>query len=616
MTSTAAAMSTSPEKILILAGPNPTWVKGALAQAARFPQAEITLWLLSEADISLNLQLEELPLNFKYQQYLQGAYAEDHWQATPLLLRSLTLAEAVGVSSHFLDYRILLCPDYLLLQDGDLELTVAESQSTLIEHWQGLGKEIDEALLQDLAQHVAPLWDGVEGWRARAETCAAQWLAMLPGLCETAWQGKEGAFYRMFVDMRLWQKYRSMFSYRDTINQAILTLYKQPEHWGAHLALALYKRAYRGLPAELPDWFATAWESLQSRIGRSLAIPDPVKNFTITIALITYNRLDTLRRAIEGVMAQTYSDWKLLVIDHGSTDGTPDYLNQIAAKYPSQTTLIRREENGGVGALSELYQLLLKTTDTELLILSSDDDWLLPTHLEKTVALYKAHPWLGMAAAGYAAFTPDQVLDFQYGPHYEQTCVVETQRELQRALLSGVCPQACIYRKSLLKEFVAADVLLCQPTDPYALWDFMVTTKLLSHFEVGFVNEVLAGFTVSPASAFSGRDFTYELTVLMEEVCQDYNTLFGAATYPFEIVHNYVYNVLHPMVIKHFQHHLLNAVSPEAFTAVVEQKNQGWLRFVAARNAIFAQVSRQIPSILQFNRPMAEDAAETAKDKP
>jgi glycosyltransferase involved in cell wall biosynthesis len=593
-----------PEKILILAGTNATWVKGALVQAAAFPTAEITLWFLSEADTALNLPLDELLINFKYQQYLQGAYAEKNWQAPPLEIRRLSLAQAVGVSAQFLDYRILLCPDYLTLKDGDLELTIAESQTSLIEHWQGLGKEPDEALLQALAQHKAPLWDSIEGWRARAETAAAQWLAMFPTLCEAAWNNTEGAFYRMLVDMRLWQ-HRSMFSYRDTINQAIRTLYKQPEHWGAHLALGLYKRRYRGLPSALPDWFETTWRELHRYLGRCLEIPDPVQNFQVTVALITYNRLDTLRRAVEGVISQTYSDWHLLVIDHGSNDGTAEYLKQIAAKYPNQTTLIRRPENGGVAALSELYQLLLQTTETELVILSSDDDWLLPTHLEKTVEMYKSHPWLGMAAGGYAAFTPDQVLDFQYGPHYEQSCIVETQRELQRALLSGVCPQACIYRKSLLTEFVAADVLLCKPEDRYALWDFMVTTKLLGHFEVGFVNEVLAGFTVSPASAFSGRDFTYELTVLMEEVLKDYNSLFGEASYPFEIVHNYVYNVLHPMVIKHFQHHLLNAESPEAFSAVIDQKNQGWLRFVAARTAIFDQVNRHIPSILRFNRPEA-----------
>ena len=53
----------------------------------------------------------------------------------------------------------------------------------------------------------------------------------------------------------------------------------------------------------------------------------------------TYNRADTIIRAIASVKAQSETDWELIVVDDGSTDGTADL---IAAVDP-RMVLIRQE---------------------------------------------------------------------------------------------------------------------------------------------------------------------------------------------------------------------------------------------------------------------------------
>ena len=46
----------------------------------------------------------------------------------------------------------------------------------------------------------------------------------------------------------------------------------------------------------------------------------------ISIVTPTYNRADTLGRAIDSVLRQTCPDWELIVVDDGSTDETTAVL--------------------------------------------------------------------------------------------------------------------------------------------------------------------------------------------------------------------------------------------------------------------------------------------------
>jgi glycosyltransferase involved in cell wall biosynthesis len=52
----------------------------------------------------------------------------------------------------------------------------------------------------------------------------------------------------------------------------------------------------------------------------------------VSICIPTYNRKNYLRETLESVFAQTYKDYKVIVVDDGLTDGTEQMLK--TANYP------------------------------------------------------------------------------------------------------------------------------------------------------------------------------------------------------------------------------------------------------------------------------------------
>jgi glycosyltransferase involved in cell wall biosynthesis len=67
----------------------------------------------------------------------------------------------------------------------------------------------------------------------------------------------------------------------------------------------------------------------------------------ISIVLPTYERAATLRRAVDSVLRQTYSDWELVVVDDGSTDDTAAIL---ATYEDPRVHVYCHERNRGVTA--------------------------------------------------------------------------------------------------------------------------------------------------------------------------------------------------------------------------------------------------------------------------
>lgn len=106
----------------------------------------------------------------------------------------------------------------------------------------------------------------------------------------------------------------------------------------------------------------------------------------ISVITPTYNRADFLPAAISSVLAQTYEDFELIVVDDGSSDDTRSvikpFLEDKRVKYFYQ-------ENQGQ-SFARNYALA-QSSGEFIAFLDSDDVWY-PDKLEKQLRVFSAHP--------------------------------------------------------------------------------------------------------------------------------------------------------------------------------------------------------------------------------
>jgi glycosyltransferase involved in cell wall biosynthesis len=71
---------------------------------------------------------------------------------------------------------------------------------------------------------------------------------------------------------------------------------------------------------------------------------------TVSVYIPTKDRLQSLRRAIDSVLAQTHRDIELIVVDDGSTDATAEYLLRMQLDDPRVNVIRNRQSKGAPAA--------------------------------------------------------------------------------------------------------------------------------------------------------------------------------------------------------------------------------------------------------------------------
>jgi glycosyltransferase involved in cell wall biosynthesis len=109
----------------------------------------------------------------------------------------------------------------------------------------------------------------------------------------------------------------------------------------------------------------------------------------ITVAIPTYRRLPMLRRAVQSVFAQTFSDWEMVISDDEALPGESwEFLEALAAS----DQRVRPVRNGSPHGACSAHNTALKAARGEWIKILHDDDVLKPKCLEVLAHVVRERP--------------------------------------------------------------------------------------------------------------------------------------------------------------------------------------------------------------------------------
>ncbi|MDZ7379554.1 MAG: glycosyltransferase [candidate division KSB1 bacterium] len=115
----------------------------------------------------------------------------------------------------------------------------------------------------------------------------------------------------------------------------------------------------------------------------------------VDIILCTFNRAHLIMRAVSSVQAQSYSHWRLLVVDDGSTDTTASLIKELQAQDSRVEYLwlphggLARARNAGIAHSSAPF----------ITFIDADDEYT-PEHVAVRVAYFGEHPEIDLVHGG------------------------------------------------------------------------------------------------------------------------------------------------------------------------------------------------------------------------
>lgn len=128
---------------------------------------------------------------------------------------------------------------------------------------------------------------------------------------------------------------------------------------------------------------------------------------TVSVVVPTYNRATLLPAAIRSVQAQTWPDWELIIVDDGSTDGTP----AAVAPLLEEDTRLRLLANAGAAGPAGARNTGIGAARGRLVaFLDSDDAWEV-TKLARFVERFDADPAAVLVASDNRMVDRDRVLE-------------------------------------------------------------------------------------------------------------------------------------------------------------------------------------------------------------
>jgi glycosyltransferase involved in cell wall biosynthesis len=209
----------------------------------------------------------------------------------------------------------------------------------------------------------------------------------------------------------------------------------------------------------------------------------------VTVIIPTYNRAGILKAAVTSVLAQTFKDFELIVVDNYSSDDTEAVVNAFHDKRISYF----KNQNNGLVSINRNFGI--EKAQGECIALLDDDDLWLPEKLEKQIQLLDANKELGLV------YSDCYVIDDSVVPR-EKTYFARKKpargAAFTRLLQDNFIPILTV----VIRQEALGNVGGFNPSYKIAQ-DYDLWLRIAQHYSIDFIDQPLGKYRVHGQSATS-----------------------------------------------------------------------------------------------------------------
>lgn len=251
-----------------------------------------------------------------------------------------------------------------------------------------------------------------------------------------------------------------------------------------------------------------------------------IRNPKLSVCIPTCNRPKLFKQAIESVLAQSFSDYELIVSDNASDDTTAAVITSLK---DSRIVHLRKEKRVG---LVENWNSCLKAAKGPYITIFHDDDLMLPDNLSSKVGVLDRHRQMGLVHSNFniideKGFTTKKAAHFINSQDF-----VENGLSFLRKSLLGfnpVNPPSAMIRKECFERLGGFSKKLQFTTD----WEYWM--RISMHYDVGFLAAPFIGYrmyhndgwvssrylTIIDGETFSNTEGLYEEYTAKKMILQE-----------------------------------------------------------------------------------------------
>jgi glycosyltransferase involved in cell wall biosynthesis len=206
----------------------------------------------------------------------------------------------------------------------------------------------------------------------------------------------------------------------------------------------------------------------------------------------TYNRRQFICETVDSILAQTYRNLEVIVVDDGSTDGTGELLKQRYGSVPRFRYIWQENAERAVARNTGI----MAAQGEFIAFLDSDDLWL-PEKLANQLAQFHQQPEIVLSHTGYTHIdVSGQEVDQVVPPPQDS---INQNRVFRRLLLGNtIGAPTVLIRRSALEH----TGFFCEDRRLLAFEDWEMWTRLAYQGTIGYIPEPLAKYRLHPGNTF------------------------------------------------------------------------------------------------------------------